>query len=538
MNLGRGVLSDLQPEVRTYIHQLEQHTDELEHQSNELSERNHKWEQQYEALKEAYLLLTHHRFGRSSEKTTDTEGLFEGFEKAQEKLSDDESIEIRYRRRKKRGRKPIDENIPRIEIIHDIAEEDKHCACGNDLGQIGAETVERLQVIPEQFYVEKHVYPKYACKRCEGSGDENKPAVRIAPRQESIIPGSIATSGLLSHILVNKFCDHLPFYRQEKRFERIGVRISRQDMSNWTIKAYERVKPLIELIRSQVLSGPLIQMDETPVQVMGEPGREDTDKSYMWLARGGPPDAPVTLYTYRTTRAGKHPREFLEGYEGYLQTDGYEGYNSAVKDRAEIIQVGCFAHARRKFHEAGKAKKKAGSAQEGKTYINQLFRIERELRHQDLSDDEFVRERKELAEPVLEKFHSWLNTKSNHVLPGSLLGKAVGYALNQWQKLIRYLEAPFLRPDNNGAERSIRPFVLGRKNWLFSGSPTGAEASCAIYTLIESAKQNNLEPYAYLYYLFDQIPTLDGGYEKLLPYNVDPVAVKSAFLKQPVTNIV
>jgi transposase len=534
MSLGRGVLSDLQPEVRTYINQLEQQTDEL-------TERNQKWAQQYEALKEAYLLLTHHRFGRSSEQSTDMGELFGGLETAEEKSAietEGDSIEVCHHRRKKRGRKPIDENIPRIEILHDIAEEDKKCACGNDLGQIGVEVDERLQVIPEQFYVEKHVYPRYACKRCEGSGDEEKAAVRVAPREKTIIAGSIATSGLLAFILVNKFCDHLPFYRQEKRFERIGVRISRQDMSNWTIAAYERVKPLIKLMRSQLLSGPLIQMDETPVQVMGEPGRSNTAKSYMWLARGGPPEAPVTLYSYRESRAGKHPREFLEGYEGYLQTDGYDAYDSAFKENKKISQVGCFAHSRRKFHEASKAtKKKVGSAEEGLKYINQLFRIERDLRGQGLSDDVFVEERKKLAQPVLEKFHRWLNKKSNHVLPGSLLGKAVGYTLRQWKKLVRYLEAPYLRPDNNGAERAIRPFVCGRKNWLFSGSPTGADASCAIYSLIETARQNGLDPYAYLYYLFEQIPTLEGGFEQLLPSNIDHAAVKSAFLKQPVTNI-
>jgi transposase len=257
----------------------------------------------------------------------------------------------------------------------------------------------------------------------------------------------------------------------------------------------------------------------------------------MWLARGGPPEAPVVLYSYRESRAGKHPREFLEGYEGYLQTDGYDGYDSAFKENKKIRQVGCFAHARRKFHEAAKATKKVGSAEEGQKYINQLFRIERELRDQGLSDDEFLRERKKLAEPVLEKFRRWLNKKSQHVLPGSLLGKAVGYPLKQWEKLVRYLEAPYLRPDNNGAERAIRPFVCGRRNWLFSGSPAGADASCAIYSLIETARQNDLDPYSYLYYLFEQIPKLEGGFEQLLPSKVDHAAVKSAFLKQPATNI-
>ena len=530
MNLGRGVLSELEPEVHAYI-------DHLEHTSTKLTERNNQWQEQYEALKEAYLLLVHQRFGRSSEAINNGEQFLEGFETPEEENTseDTEREEINYSRRKKRnaGRKPIDEKLPRIEIVHDIPEEDKICGCGHELQQIGPpEISERLQVILPQFVVEKHIYPKYACKKCEGSADEEKPAVRSAPREKTILPGSIATAGLLAFILTNKYCDHMPYYRQEKSFERMGVRISRQDMSNWTMKVSERVKPLIELMRNQILSGPLIQMDETPVQVMGEPDRADTDKSYMWLARGGPPQAPVTLYSYRTTRAGKHPREMLEGYEGYLQTDGYQGYDSAVGDREQIIQIGCFAHARRKFHEAGKVTKKAGGAEEGLKYINRLFRIEKELRAQDIVDQIFVAKRKELAEPVLDDFRKWLNKKSNHIVPQSLLGKAVGYTLKQWEKLVRYLDAAYLRPDNNAAERSIRPFVCGRKAWLFCGSPTGADASCAIYSLIESAKQNGLDPYGYLYYLFDTIPTLKGNYEELLPQNVEKSDILASLSKR------
>jgi len=233
----------------------------------------------------------------------------------------------------------------------------------------------------------------------------------------------IVTPGLLAFIFVNKYEDHRPFYRQEKRFERIGVVISRQDMSHWQGTVNESLKPLYELMKGQLRSGPVLRMDETTVQVMDEPGRSDTRKSYMRLSLGGPREAPVAWYAYRETRAAKHLHEFLVGFSGYLQTDGYEGYDTAVKAFPRVIHAGCFAHARRKFFEASAVTKKPGKAEEGL----------------------------------------------------SLIGKAVSYTLGQWDKLIRYLDSPYLTPDDNACENAIRPFVLGRKNWPFSGSSPSAK---------------------------------------------------------------
>lgn len=212
----------------------------------------------------------------------------------------------------------------------DIPEEEKQCACGHTLTRISEETSEKLHVIPPKIWVERIVRPKYACKACEGSGDEENPAARIVGVRPAIIPKSIATPSLLSFIIVNKFIDHLPYYRQEKRFERIGIHISRQNMSNWQQAAFEKLESLIECLKEHIHSGPVINMDETPVQVMGEPERKNTSQSYMWLARGGPPKRPALLYSYRETRSSRHIKELLTRFSGYLQTDGYEAYETAI----------------------------------------------------------------------------------------------------------------------------------------------------------------------------------------------------------------
>jgi transposase len=433
-----------------------------------------------------------------------------------------ETTEVKSYTRKKAGRKPLDPKLERRENVIDIPESEKRCACGAELTRIGEETSEKLHIIAPQIWVEKTVRPKYACRRCEGAEDEGKPAVRMAPVPPSIIPRGIASPDLLSWVLTHKFEDHLPYYRQEKQFERIGVHISRQDMSNWQQQAYKKLSPLFVLLKETVKSGPVIQMDETSVQVMGEDGRKDTDKSWMWLARGGPPDKKAVWFEYRQSRAAYNAKEFLKGYSGYLQTDGYKGYDAALKDLPGITHVGCFAHARRYFYEASKISKEPRSAEEGIKHIRRLYRLENELRGKDLANEIFLAERKARAGPMLEEFKGWLLKRSLEVSPTSLLGKAVGYALEQWDKMAAYLGSPYLTPDNNACENAIRPFVIGRKSWMFCGSPEGAESSCGIYSLIETAKQNIIPPAHYLTTLFEKAPLASSteDWENLLPWNI------------------
>lgn len=500
---------ELKPEVKKYIDTLEA--------------ENKRYKAQYDHLLEEFKALLHRKYGRSSEQVeASQQELFDEQPPEDNENAEPEHTEVKPYTRKKAGRKPLSDMLPREEVIHDIPEEEKICACGCELVRMGEDTSERLQIIPEQIYVIKHIYPKYGCRNCEGSGHEEKPAVRVAPTVPSMIPGSIVTPGLLAFLFVNKYCDHLPFYRQEKRFERIGIHISRQNMSNWQRKTYERLEPLFRILRQEIRGGPLIRMDETTVQVLNEKDRPNTDKSYMWLTLGGQIGHPVALYQYRQSRAAAHIPEILGDFSGFLQTDGYQGYDSVLKGREDITHVGCFAHARRKFFEASKVAKKKGAAEDAMGQIARLYQIEKDLRDSDLSGEDFMNRRRELTKPILAKLLKWLEKKAQHTPPSVLLGKAVNYTLGQWDKLIAYLDSPFLTPDNNLAENAIRPFVLGRKNWLFSGSPKGAESSCGIYSLIETAKLNRLNPYHYLMEIFKIAPNLksDDEFKKLLPWNV------------------
>ena len=351
--------------------------------------------------------------------------------------------------------------------------------------------------------------------------------------EPSIVPKSIASPSLLSCVIIQKYEDCLPYYRQEKQFERIGVMISRQDMSNWQQQVYSRFSLLFILLKEMLKSGPVIRMDETTVQVMGEEQRGDTQKSYMWLALGGPPGKPVVLYEYHETRSAKHAKELLEGYKGYLQTDGYQGYDTAVEGNSDIIHAGCFAHARRKFFEAAKVTEHKTLAEEGIRYIKTLYVIEKKLREkyereEDTEEEKdrkrkiFLRVRQLCAWRPLKEFKEWLLKLNEKVPPSLLLGKAVSYSLSQWNKLIKYLESPYLTPDNNTCENAIRPFVLGRKNWLFNKSPEGAESSCGMYSLIQTAKQNKLNPARCLTALFGKAPFASSleDWKKLLPRNI------------------
>lgn len=529
MALEETVLQQLDPKVRSYIEELQTKHDSLSSQHRDLEVR-------YEVLDEKYRLLLFKRFARSSEQDSSQQQLFEEAEQTAEAESESEdtaeTVTVTGYQRSKKGRKPIDETVPRTEYVHDIDKSEKQCACGHEMVRIGEEVTERMQVIPAQFFAERHIRPKYACRHCEGSGDEDKPAVRVAPAPPSILPGSIATPGLLAFILVNKFVDHLPFYRQEVRFGRLGIHISRQNMSNWAIGVAKKLAPLIKLFEDRIRGGPFIQMDETPVQVLREPERPATRKSYMWLARGGPPEASVCLYHYAETRGPEYAQSLLEDYTGFVQADAYDVYARIAEAEPGITLVGCWAHARRKFHEASKASKKVGAAHEAVSRIKKLYQVEKELRAKDLDATAFLSARKKQVEPVLESFKQWLAKKSETVVPSSLLGRAVAYTLKEWDKLVRYLDAPGLTPDNNAAERAIRPFVLGRKNWLFSGSPSGATSSCAIYSIIETGKQNGFDPYAYLHYIFAKAPLMtdEVEWESLLPENLEAEHVNKAFL--------
>ena len=467
-------------------------------------------------------------FGRKSEKVNSESSMqpLPLFDMPEPEVEEEATeIHVPAHKRRKRGRKPLPEELPRVEIIHDIDDEEKTCGCGSELSRIGEEVSEQLDIIPAQVRVLRHIRPKYACKDCEGVENDG-PVVKIAPVAPQIIPKSIATSGLLAHILTGKFIDHTPFYRQEKQFIRLGVEVSRTSMCNWAMQAAVACQPLLNLLQDEVLAGSFINIDETTLQVLKEPGRDPRSKSYMWIFRRGDPEKPALIYQYHPTRSGDVARAFLHGFQGYVQTDGYSGYD--FLDHAEDIRhIGCWAHARRKFMDVIKAQgknRKSGSADKALSYIKKLYKLEKEARTKEFSSEEIYRMRQDKAKPILDDFNKWLSKKSVQTPPKGLLGRAVSYTLKQWDRLVGYIEDGRLTPDNNGAENSIRPFVVGRKNWLFSGTPEGAEASALLYSLIETAKANKLEPYAYLRYIFEKLPTASSleDYEALLPWNVTP----------------
>ena len=513
---------------------LMQHLQTNEQQRHDLT----YYKTQVQLLQEKVNLLLHQRFGASSEKTSpDQIQLL--FNEAEQHAAEDEQAEpaalsdahstaVTSHRRAKPGRKPLPQDLPRVDVIHDLTEEDKHCAHdGTPLQVIGREVSEQLDIIPAQIQVIRHVRLKYACPCCQQT-------MKTAPLPAQPIPKSMAGAGLLAHIAVAKYADALPLYRQETQFERLGIDLNRATLSNWMVQCGELIQPLINVAWDALRDDDYCQMDETRVQVLHEPDKPAQSQSFMWVARGGPPESPMILYEYDPTRSATVPERLLGDFRGYLQTDGYSGY-SKVQGSDTIVAVGCFAHARRKFDEAIKAQcKKATSAPgkgskaiKGLHYIQRLYAIETLIKDQ--SCEERYRMRQAQAKPILDEMRAWLDKSLPQVIPQSALGKALHYLHTQWPKLIRYIDDGRLHIDNNLVENAIRPFALGRKNWLFSNTVKGAKASANLYSLIETAKANGLEPYWYLRHVFTELPKATSleDIEALLPMNIDKEKLKS-----------
>ena len=532
-----AVISEKDLKISTQISLLNQKNKELEAEKKEKEELR----MEYLRLQEELSSLLTHRFCSHSEKA-DKQPLLFDFEDEDLIPSDSETaetvagegpyreIKVREYIRRKCGRKAIDDSTPTKQIYHDIPEEEKVCACGCRLKKVGENSTKRLRIIPAKMYAIEDIYPKYACPNCEGSGDEDNPVFRQAPAARYFIPKSIATNELLAYVMTNKFCEHMPFYRQEKAFERRCITVTRADMSNWQEQIYERLKPLDSLIMEHIKTGTTMNMDETTVRVLKYKNRtenENRKKSYVWLGTGGPKNKKAVIYRYYESRNAKFIKPFINGFKGWLQTDEYPGYETALKEHNllypddKIIHVACLAHVRRKFFDASLNGKSPGAGKAVK-YIQLIYKKEEELIEMNLPPEELVSKRKELIKPVFDEFHEWLLEMEPKVPPTLKFGRAINYALSSWQHLLNYLDCPDLFVDNSIAERSIKPFVIGRKNWLFSGSEKGAESSCFLFTLIENAKYYHLDPYEYLRCVFDQSVNCQTkkDFEKLLPWNI------------------
>ncbi len=477
-----------------------------------LKAQNAELSQQIKWLMEQMRLTKHKQFGTSSEKSEyDQVNLFNEAEttaNAQVTEPDLTVIEKHYRKKASNRKDRLPPDLPVEVVEHFLPEEEQSCPeCGEALHIMGKEIRRELKLIPATAVIVEHIKHVYACRECE----KNSCSVPIikAPVDNPIIKGSFASPEAVAHIMTQKFVMGAPLYRQEQEFNRNGILLSRQTLSNWLIRCTaDWLKPIYEKLHEQLCAREVLHADETTLQVLHEPGKTVQSKSYMWLYRtSGDTNMPIVLYDYQPDRSGKRPAAFLKGFKGYLHTDGYAGYHSYLLE--DVVVVGCWAHARRKFDEALKGlaeKDREGSlAQKGKRYCDRLFKIEKRLK--DISLQNRHKERQEQARPVLDEFLAWL--KAIRPVPKSGIGKAVFYVLGQWQYLERYLMDGRLEISNNRAERSIKPFIIDRKNFLFANTVRGAESSAVMFSIIETAKENLLNPYAYLTYIFQAAPNLD-----------------------------
>jgi len=420
-------------------------------------------------------------------------------------------VAVKAHERKRQSGNVLDvvpEGTPTEVVEHRLPEDERICsACGSKLVEIGKEVRRSLMMKPAKFWVREDVYYTYACKNCEQeTGEAN---IVKAARGPALLPGSFASAEAVAHIVIQKFVMYSPLYRLEQEFNRQGLRLSRQTMANWLLNISEKwLRPVYDTLREQLCREPVLHADETTLQVLKEPGRSSTSKSYMWLYRtSGCAKQSIVLYEYQPTRKAEHAEAFLKGFSGWLHADGYQGYHKLPEN---IRVVGCWAHARRKFDEAlqtlPKEMQRDAPAVIGECYCPRLFKLEQAFA--ELTPEERYEKRLEQEKPVLDALLSWANEMQANTAPKSALGRAIHYLLEQWPYLTRYLEDGRLELSNNRAERSIKPFVMGRKNWLFANTLGGAQASAVIYSLIETAKENGLDPYRYLLWVLQNAPQL------------------------------
>ena len=506
-------------ETLTEIEQLRALLAEKEAQLQSKSER-------IEILEEVVRHLKIKRFTPSSEKTnSDQFLLFDEAElctdpelEAHEKQDEDQN---KNNTSKPRGRKPLSSDLPREQIFLYLTDEEKTGAKSTFFAKVK----EELDIVPAKVRVLEYMQEKAVFDTEDGQ------AVVTADMPKHPLPGSLGSVSLIAHAITSKYVDGLPLYRIEKMLSRYGGDISRATLANYVMKSAQVLQPLVNLLREKQNEGHIVPMDETRIQVLKEPGKVATSDKYMWVSLGGPPDQRSVLFHYDPSRSGEIPLDLLEGFKGYLQTDGYAGYNAACK-KYKLTHAGCMDHARRKFIEAQDAQPKGKKAKVSKAdtalgYINKLYHIERQINglkeKAAYTPEQVVAYRQEHSVPILDKLKAFLEKNISKVPADSLTWKAITYMLNQWSKLIVYCANGELRISNILAENAIRPFVVGRKAWLFADSSQGAKASAVCYSIVETAKLNGLEPYEYLHTVLSTLPYAETveQVESLLPWNIN-----------------
>ena len=472
-------------------------------------------------LKEQLVLANIRRFGRSSERYVDPDDpqgrLFDEAALPEQEAPEEtpEAQTVAEHKRRPRGKRAVlPDCLERVRVEHTLPDSALLGPDGEQYTKCAEVITEQLEVIPQQVRVIEHVRYQYAVKGREELG------VKIAPMPKQPIPKSIASASLLAHVVQSKYCYHLPLYRQEQIWAELGVSIPRNSMCRWMQQLGELSQPLVEVMCARMKQHGHIHVDETPVKVLQE-ANKSPDKSshqgYMWVYHN-----PFgTVFNYCSSRSGKHVQDVLGDYQGYVQTDRYAGYNTLFQAESGRMSVACMAHARRKFMDVIKASKKnkRGVAQHAIKQIKLLYDIERVAQEKPLSDEALLLLRKAQAIPILDKLKAYLLSVQPNIPPHSALYKAVRYFIGHFDALKRYTQSPLARIDNNPAERAIKPFAVGRKNWLFCGNTRGAHASANLYTLIESAKQYHLKLFDYLMYVFEKLPQVktEQDLEQLMP---------------------
>lgn len=507
---------------------------EADAQIAQLQAENKQLRQQNQWLLEQLKLARHHKFGASSEKSR-SEGIeqLNLFNEAEAALDhpvpEAETKEIKTYRRRKAGhvgtaRLPEDLSVEVVE--HELPVEEKNCPeCGEILHTMGREVRDELKLVPAHAVLMRHIRHTYACRCCERHNDHT-PIVK-ASMPTPVIKGSFASPEAIAHIACEKFVMGSPLYRQEQDWARKGITLSRQVMSKWLIQATQDwLFPLYDALKAKLLEHEVLHADETVVQVLREPGKTPQSKSYIWMYRTGA-DAPnaIVLYEYQPGRRSCHPKEFLQNYHGFLHADGYDGYHDLHQN---VSVVGCWAHVRRRFDETMKTIPMSAQANsppmEAIRHIGRLYKLEQEFQNLPRENHFKARfeARQQRSKPLVDAFFDWCTAQNEP--PKSLFGRALRYALNQRLWLEKYLLDGRLEIDNNRAERSIKPFVIGRKNWLFCNTQGGAKVSAVLYSILETAKENGLNPFDYLTYVFRNAPNLNvannpAALELLLPRN-------------------
>ena len=478
-------------------------------------------------FEEQIKLARHQRFGKSSEKSrviqldffnatddVDTNEVSTGGAEP----SGNKTERITYTRKKKNGRNIDTSQLPRKQETHDLEAHEKICGdCGHALHKVRDDISEQLEIIPKQIYVVEHIHPQYACRECETMHAAKKPAAPIAK--------GMAGASFITDVVVGKYEHHLPLYRQSKILKALGSDIPDNTLGNWVMQAGVALNPMGLALQREIKQACYLQVDETPVKVLS------TDKKgYMWCYLSPLPERKLIQFRFHLSREALVVNTELEDFAGLLQSDGYGGYNQ-LRKKPKIIAFGCLAHARRKFAEIIKiaTPKSASKAQEALHYFVQLYRIEHQAKALKMDADGRMQLRQQEALPLLNQFFQWLCQTQRQVPPESKIGKAIGYTLNQWCYLIKYVDHGQVEADTNGVENQIRPFAIGRRNWLFVAHEESAQIGALFYSLIQSAKLNDINPRVYLHYLLTQTHALrkkEVDPCELLPHRIPRVTLE------------